>query len=966
MPLPSRILGTVLALSTLVVSADDKPADYSEGLERLHELGLADLKGAEWIEAPGGNDGSGPFGDYRMQQLGIRLKGGGWRTTDGRFVPMGGLEAVELTEPAEATPGAAGSLIGRMIDKYRSENPDPEKEERKAEAGPVDSMLVRDIDTLVGKLGESENRQRFEQWIEYGEMDLTGPLLIFAAQVHAAGHPELASRLAGRVFDLSPDRTAIIDGAVSAIADARYQGLASAFFENHDWKAFQTGLEGLLETFPRGWHGRLAAAMLLKQVRPRAEGAPVPEPSIEGIELPEEALECVAGWTVPPTGNADAAEIQLPDGVDLSDIPVQFRARFLASLRGQGGWDNDSGVWTLPEAGDEASSNDPVGAIKALGMDGLITLTALLGDETLTHFPSSSRSGSYFSSSESMAEKARRIYQSMHRPMARGEIAERLLSSVVPGDHSDPYGRGTESTILRERAIAFWKKHRDSGPVELAAAYLADGEDIQRHHAARHLATSDDPEAARIFEKTALESAAPLEMLDPVELYLQSRKAAARPFFEAFAKQLRETCGSLTKDQLTDLPGGWEIAHEGGIEGRIKKLGVLAGASSVEDLIAEALAAENDDQTRWSQLSSSLASIPAAELLVPFAEAVAAAEEDPERGALLGTFVQLTGPGTALEELSDEAIAAWKPLLDDNRPIPSSDTNRWFTHLECDTTAKAAALALELLTNPESYQHIQTHSIIADEPVIDLILRRVRALLDGGEGPAYISSEGVSDARRAELAKLADDTTPLELRSRLLALPPPERAAWLEWFQSLAAEEQEPPESLVKAADMVVAIDAGADTAEALGIGIGDTLDPATLEKHATTLLARAGDLSGLHVHARPARMNLGLELSVKRPGEEAWLRECANHHEIQRAEADAFAAVFLAYSGFAVFWQVRDGEITPVTEKQDDRFPAFVRYESMAGQRPFFPMDRHIIILTHEDLMKHRSEDSSPLNPFR
>ena len=72
------------------------PADFSAGFQKLIQLGLPSLEGAEWTTA---GDESRDMGDYELREIFDGLKGKGWKVqANGKpaFLPLGGVDAKEV------------------------------------------------------------------------------------------------------------------------------------------------------------------------------------------------------------------------------------------------------------------------------------------------------------------------------------------------------------------------------------------------------------------------------------------------------------------------------------------------------------------------------------------------------------------------------------------------------------------------------------------------------------------------------------------------------------------------------------------------------------------------------------------------------------------------------------------------------------------------------------------------------
>ncbi|GAA5481091.1 hypothetical protein [Haloferula sargassicola] len=961
----ARVLPLVL-WATVAGATGAENGDFSPAFRRLFELGVPDTSGAEWIKAPKDWQEESYTKDYPFSELGAHLRGELWKTADGRLLDLGGItshpQPDEKEDDSPEKPGKLASALGTMLDRYRQQHP----HDRTAAVPPRkrESLLESDMTALLKSLGDEGALEDLRDCLEYGRPELPGRLLVFAAQVHAAGRPDDAAKLARLLFSCAPEPTPLIDAAVSHIADSRYEALAEAFFDDYDWQAYHQGLENLLATFPRGWENRLAVARLAGPTGDRAAEKPIPAPELPDLELSSAARQAIDVWMSPP-----AEPMTLPEGVDLSGYPPQLRSRILRSMREGGSLRNPEGNWLLASPGDDPSkATDPIGKVTAFKMDAVILLAAVSDDETLTCLRNPGSRSTYYSSSDSLAERVQRAYAEMTRPMSRGEVARLLLAPVIPDPNEDFASNDLPRQTLRKAAVDFWTSHRNDSLVELCSTYVAEGSDSQRLQALGFLASTDTSEAAARFESLALEGD-PLEVLEAATTYLTRRKAEGRKFFDRFAAKLEAELGGLSEEELSDHPSSWQIRRMGGADGAIKKLGVLVGAASVSDLLTGVIKNPDEDKA-WSELSAAIDSIPSQDLLAPFAEAASEVEPKPRARLLQALMYHLSRHGAVDPPLLPDTLAAsWKPLLADDSELPPDVKTSWLNYYGCRRTSTAAALVLEFVHNPDTSKQVNAQASLGDRSVSGIVLTRAKARFAGGELPDFASAAHVSDERKKEIAGIADEArSPLDLRQRVYALSEDERVAWLEWVGGFEGDDT-PPRSLLDSRHTVTTVvaeksedhpDVADGVIEALGIEPGLVLDAGSIEKIAIDLLGHATEWSGLQLVAGPDKSPLGLQAEAMRPEDKQWLHFMANRPEVTESDAEAFVAVTIGNSNNFIAWSLKNGKSTPLSDKEDGEFPAFREFAKfLESDQLYLP---HILftVLTRQDVAE-LAADSTP-----
>ena len=533
------IIFTLFVSVTLFSGAETKDPDFSAGLERLAALGLPSMKSAEWVKLP--KDTRQTFtSSYEFRDVDVNLTGSAWKlnSTPPTYIEFGSAQTLADPDSAETEDDqdtdSEPSPLGKMLRNYKKKNPEPAKAQQPASAI---SRAAKDAGRIVTSLGKASVAEKINNSIEWGNSQLHGRLILFAAQLHASGKTESANNLAAALFNAVDDDLALIDGGISHLADGQYTEVATAFFEDTDWGKYLSASTALLEKFPRGWANAPAVALLTSKLE-KQSGTPT-EPSLPGIELKPEALQQLARILQKQEVVTDVEALAAAQGINLNDYPVEMRSQVIAMLqqRGLGGASSAQGLWLLPST-DENQSTDttPVGKLKAMGMDGLIALAAIVTDETLVPARHFGEQRSYYSSNESPAALIRQRYQNLLRPTSRGEIATSLLTSVLPSGDSDEYGNSSQSDPdeLSQAAIDFWKKNREKSPVGLASMYIGEGNDTQKSYASTFLSSSEDPAAHAAFEKSVLKSDDPVALASSVDEYLGARKVAGKPFADAY------------------------------------------------------------------------------------------------------------------------------------------------------------------------------------------------------------------------------------------------------------------------------------------------------------------------------------------------------------------------------------------------------------------------------------------------
>ena len=876
-----------LLLFSPFVLAEEPAVDFTGGLARLAELGLPEMKGALWVEQPG--DSERTFtASYEFQEIGIKMSGNAWElaTQEPSYVEFGSATTIETPaeEKGDADPEDAGGepgLLEKMLSNYQKKNPEPEKP---PSAPEPKSFAARDAGKIAAALAKPSVAEEIDGSMRWGNSALPGRILLFAAQLHASGDPVSANLLASALFKAVNSDEALIDQAVGHLADTAYQQIAAGFFEDYDWDAYLASSRVLLGKYPRGWANAPAVALLVSSLEKRNNVTA--KPSLPGIELNPKALSLIDRLMEKPEGEPTDEQLAQARGIDISDYPANRRAQIVAMLRAEGmaiSYEG-TGLWLLPEEGEEADDS-PLAQLQAMGMDGFLALASVATDETLVPVRKSSAGSNHYSSNESPGENIRKRYRNLNRPATRAEIAAGLLTGVVPMPE-DQYGRNeTDPAALAEAAVDFWKANRTKSPDELAVIYMKEGSRSQSSQAATWLSSSKDPAAIAAFEAAVLASDEPLNFIADVDRYLSRRKAAAKPFADAYISLLREN--PPDEQQLQRSTVGYQIREAGGLENYIRKLSLSVGDVSLGKLIVNALKeeptapADGEDEAKSPvmALGAAIRGIELDKCLIAFGKAasIATPEQWMEIHLLLRNriYYELQSSekpeGEGFPPLPDDVIALWKPLANRAETLPEKGNFPDYVRIYGGTsTGDASALILELAADPKLVYSLNSFAQIEGSAaaVIAFVRERATARAEGSTPEPWPDAENVGEERAAKILAKLETLKADEIIPYATSLTRDER---LSLMQTLASYDDSNPapagllelRQIIVTADPIFAKDHDAAASAKLGIAVGDKITAELLTRISDGFLKDAASESTTMVVFFPAAMNLGSNVLV-------------------------------------------------------------------------------------------------------
>lgn len=733
--------------------------DFSRGFEMLKALGLPDVKGAAWGKFETERGYLGRLEDD-LEDLEVALSGGGWRfpgeEKSGDLIMGGGTDRQSVRFKRKV--GVIGKIFGSGANRddggggvLGTWTP--------AEVSGDAKAIVRGLTRFKTKLADPDP---FSTGVlpssHSGDYSMMTNLLILACQFHENGFVTEANQLAEAIFSLHRDPSSVIDGVVTLLANKELAVLTKRFGEDYDWTVYANGLQELTKKYPRGWSKLGAVRILLPKVEARSSGQEIPVPALDGVTFSPEVLAHFAALTQPQ-------EMKEPDdpkalaarlGVDLESIPEEMWEEVLSQFLDEdadGSGASLPAAWPLMGPSEKVENASPFEALSAMKMDGVIALAALVTDETLMPQVTrhSYRFGVGFDPSETLVAKAEREYQSMKRPITRGEAARQFLTAALPDRASEFPEYSPEE--LQEHAVDWWKTHKDAAPLELAREYMLEGGSSQKIEIAGWLAKEGSAEAGKVMEDALFSSDSLLEMASELEAYLRVKKKEGKGLFEKYAEGLRDEVASGADDGFGR--GSFALRRAGGVEGFLKQLEVHVTALKPEDLVKDVLAGDMEAETAVELLNKLLEEEPREHTAV-LLEAAGKLEASKDRVAFLEGMLSLqyTDDGEPIRVLTAEewttmlaqTRAHWVALIEDTRALGSE------YYSSNGTVRDLAGLAMESLSGEDTLKAVPLWEMMGPE-FGELLSKRSAARLAGEDIPKYPDPSQVDETRRGEIAK---------------------------------------------------------------------------------------------------------------------------------------------------------------------------------------------------------------------
>ena len=948
-------LGSVFLCKAGAIKAED-PHHFSAGLKHLAELAMPEMKGAEWIAHKG--DGQHPelIRLQYLQNAEISLKGNVWKldTNPPSYLGFAGSEPFELGN-SDASGANAGDKdsepsLGDKIRAYARKNAQPDEQPaQKLEPKPR-TLAQRDASRIAKALRKPSYAQNINERMQWGGDDGTlGYILLYATQLLQAGEEDAANEIAEALFEVIDDDTAVINMAIHHLAEAEYQQITQDFFADGDWDAYLQGLKGLLRKYTRGWSNRAAVDLLAARVAKRKP--PEVPTSIEGIEIQAEARTLVQQLLQKPQARDPEdliREYALEYGMDPDEISSDQRAMLTRAIQmGGAGMHHSSSAWLLEEI--EAGADKPaIEQLKALGMDALPALAAMVDDDTLTQQPRQEMGYHYGYVRSSRGMDLQQAYDQLTRPSSRGELISGLLVAVLP-IQSDPYQAVDHNPgMLRDLALDLYREHKDSSKTDLALHFFRNGSNQIQSQAAMHLIQSEEPAVRQSFESAMLEHHDPLEMISYVENHLNTHKAEAKTFARAFIKKLKDA--KIDKEALQMSSMGYQIMNVGGIDKYCDQLALKVGDISLDKLIKQALQekptgkdeTDEDEQSAIMALGANIQEMSLGESMDLFAGYADKAEprQWSEIISLLLNHVQHQAMMKAQAEyeranggtpeplpkaspLTPEQLQAWGKLRQRDTPLPKS--NEMFGYMRmigCETIGDVTTILIDFASGGIDMNRIFEVAMISPDgsSVIRRSNSRIEAMLKGETPEAWPDADSVKPERRDEiLAKLAelpaaeipDYASSLDMDERLVAM---EYSTIQEMGQELPGNIIELNQTLVDTKPMLDPLHDPAFIRK-LDIQAGQKIDEAFLLRLVEHLLENSGTLAPSTIVINRGIMNMGSTIQAITPtleqkGESNWSRYVDHARMIfEYDEPDYDSLVLINIGQHRLLYILKDGK---------------------------------------------------------
>ncbi len=798
-------LSVVVAGLTLRALAQEPVPDYSRGFASFYALALPDVKDATYVRLDKqtarqqdvfrryGEQGPDIGAAWLIKRLG----------EDGGELLVGGINRLTVIskrqwqdeQEARIKAAAAAQADGGTIVMHSDEDM---QENRRLPGSFEPADVQADATRLVDFLAAAESEGR-------GGSDAlqrqSGTIFLLAIHLHRSGATNEANRAAHLLFQKAGGQQAVIESALSQLADSQYADLYRAFIANRDWQALHSGIDALAKRFARGWQRRDAVLQAAGMMAPRLAGAPAPLQA-EGLSETDQALtaELATATTIP----RQAAQA------------LQHYSQSLWILPGT----TPRGISSAAKA-----ETNVLDRIKARGMESIPLLIALLDDPypTVIDNPSGNvnsftQNSYYYYSSGSrspqqqarmMAQRTAQYYASLPRPLTRGEIAAALLQQVVPRSQ-DAFRQmqmeddGENSmAALRAAATTWYEANKTKRGLELALVYLEDDADEYadaQNAVLMYIAREGGTNEQAIVEQKLL-ARDPVQGASMAMQYAQIRGEAVRPFVETYITHLKTPAAAADPADGEDGDAALFIRSSGrGTGGNeawtkqmIKQFETLLENATLADLVESLVSGEKKPNAVSQVLHRAIAGETPSKAVELLLDGAIRAKDVTTTMTLIGmiqtipysrqaraAYGGIPEPETAKLEMPAPAEhrERWLKLLGDSRMASEEEAAMWGASArEQYTVAAITAYAIEALSATARegvtgyYGHRAESYTLLGARLVPLMIQRATLLVEGKDEsalPPMPDAANVSpEARRALAEKLIAMDAPTALRETL-------------------------------------------------------------------------------------------------------------------------------------------------------------------------------------------------------
>ena len=370
---------------------------------------------------------------------------------------------------------------------------------------------------------------------QFAQAEPAGALLLAAVHVHQAGLKDEANEIADLVFRLAQDRSTVVRQAVAHLAQSRYAAAGTRLAATRNWKAYRDELRDVLDRYGTAWDKAPGLEILIAKVDRQIAGTP---PAGEGLD--EDAARFFA--------DVSPEDVQL-----LTYLKLAVAINPAVQL----------GLLSAPE-GERAKRFFARGIHVIPALLAVVDSDYLLPAAVDASYSYRYRSYSYSSGDEKGLKSAEEIYKELeNKPPVLGDVAAELLNVVVPQPAQPFRGEDGKSNAVAA-ARAFYAAHAADSPMQLAAHYLAEGDEAQRSSVVETLIHSKDSNVlalaeSRLFSSniwsqssySVLDSSA-IALIQSYVLQHPERAAAVLPdFLETTKAQLPERLAAMEESRRT-------------------------------------------------------------------------------------------------------------------------------------------------------------------------------------------------------------------------------------------------------------------------------------------------------------------------------------------------------------------------------------------------------------------------------
>ncbi len=850
---------------------DVSPAEISQLLEGLFELGLPTVRGAKWVMAGM---------EYSLTSNGLppirnsQYSGNAWLVKEEKD---GTVELI-FNQSKRVRGQRADAKNPNQLPKIHIRPADLDKDiallkesligkDKSHKSHTSHNSDEADVPAESEEPEETENFGVNEDYEQRAKIQAAGTTLLFIAHLHELGRKESVDELFPALFKLVPSPGTVLDLAVANLANGMVEELSRDWLTSGDSIKFAKALDELHARFARGWKARDAAKMLAGRLRTPAVALESKHPdavrvatfllSLKSDDLKQ--LQRGGNWLLPaptkpesiPRDAMDDPEMEL-SGSDEDSMEPEDEEIEPEQARVKPG-----NAKTEKSPGAAFFTENP-GATAA-------GLARLLEDHRFVRIMRSN-SDSYDSGDEedSSHKKLVAAYDQLPRPSELCEIAEALLEMILPTHirHGDDPGKSgrilgwlAEIEKLNEEQLAWHILRRANGSYDgtfsQALGYL-----IENGNEASLL------ELREVFIDPAVwQNGSTQQMFSPLRAFIKRTGAD-----DAFGVKVKAAVIAATKASRANYAEsfrgeeGEEMKKQMGAQAaaQLKLLEQALNPRETKELLAElATVSSEEAQALLRILMPDLAKMPLLQAETDVFQTAATAQDPGVKLLLLTSLVVLEHrrkPGGTIPAVSTDIATrqALKALLQDDNPPPKATMQYTGT----DSTVAdltASALVWPRLSAAERAQWTGIGQSSMDL-LRDLIKTRAQALADGKKPPPFPDASKISAGQVKTILDELAALPPAQITAALKTKPADQHLALIEHLKKLP---KWPP----------VFVGARLTVSKVTGPGaeqwIGKQLDAGLAKELETAVLKSSTESPALSIEIQSPGILSGLTLNV-------------------------------------------------------------------------------------------------------